>query len=178
MSALEFNEASIAREAAIARLLDSRLQEILTGGDPAIAAEASDKVPAGEVWELIAYKIRLVTDANAANRRTALFIDDGTNEVYRIGGNAQQVASTTVHHTFKSGGVFNQTTINGSSNLVGIGTVTLLSGWRLRTVTDNMQVGDDYSAPVITAKRYSPSDINQYAEMIRAELESTASAGG
>lgn len=119
----------------------------VVGADPAVNVEATLTVPGGVVWELLTVHIPLTTDANAANRVPTLVIDDGAIIVARYEPPSSIAATRSDRLTWSAGGV-NQVRVN---NDIGVALPTppllLLSGWRVRTLTANLQVGDNYGAP-------------------------------
>lgn len=136
----------------------------VTGANPAAGAEASDAVPAGALWKLLAYSIVLVTDGTGANRIVNLVADDGavTNRYGLIyGGATAHTATLTRTHMFKDGSD-NQ----GDDNLSFADTQTmllrskplfknmLLPGDVLRTNTTAMVAGDDYAAPIFMVEEW------------------------
>lgn len=121
------------------------LRSIL-GTDPAANVEISETVPTGARWRLQSLQASLVTDATAANRVPALYIDDGTNEVFRVSYPINQTASLTWVNTWIG--------VGGPQSGAGIGVmhampnnITLLAGYRLRTVTVALQATDNWGAP-------------------------------
>jgi hypothetical protein len=120
------------------------------GTDPAAGVEASVTVPAGVQWELYSVGITLVTSATVANRTPHLIIDDGTNIVANLVPAAVQAASATVAYQFTQAGV-DYAAVRDGVMLVGqIPTgLRLAAGWRIRTLTTNLDVGDNYGPPVV-----------------------------
>jgi hypothetical protein len=120
------------------------------GTDPAAGAEASVTVPAGTQWELYSVGITLVTSAAVANRTPHLLVDDGTNVVANLVPAAVQAASATVAYSFTEAGV-DYAAVRDGVMLVGqLPTgLRLGPGWRIRTLTTALDVGDNYGAPVV-----------------------------
>lgn len=118
----------------------------VAGADPAAAAEATITVPTAARWRLIAFTVTLVTDANAANREPILVIDDGATVAAAASPAAVQAASLTRRHTFGPASV-----VNAAGALAQQGAtphdVLLPAGYRLSTVTANLQAGDNYGVP-------------------------------
>lgn len=113
---------------------------------PAAGAEVSIVVPGGEVWLVLAMSAQLVTSAVVANRAPSVVLDDGTRVMYRFGSGAAIPASTTTQVTAASDAV-------SQSSVAGLGVVmalpaaaVLTAGWRMRTITQLIDVGDQYSA--------------------------------
>lgn len=117
----------------------------MAGADPAAGAEVSDAVPAGKFWKLIAVFLTLVTDANVANRRVHVTIDDGTTVFYRRGSNATQAASLTQSYAWA--GEAQEAAVRDTFVADPLPTIQLPAGARIKTVTVNKQAGDNYGAP-------------------------------
>jgi len=125
----------------------------VTGTDPAAGAECSDTVPTGARWQLHAWNVQLVTSAVVANRAATIVIDDGANVLYQAGDGVVQTASTTIRHVFGEGVGF-----WGNPNGVFLGTLPqklqLLAGWRIRTITQAIDVGDNYGPPQLLVEEW------------------------
>lgn len=123
--------------------------------DPAAnGSEISATVPAGQIWFLQGARVSLVTDANAANRTVAMTIDDGTTVIQRFTSPSTQAASLTYGYTFTAGAA-NATVLN-LEVVVGIGTNLLLPpGYRIKTVTNNVQATDNYGAMTFYIVKYT-----------------------
>jgi small ligand-binding sensory domain FIST len=118
----------------------------ITGTDPAAGAEVSETVPTGARWRLHALRVALTTDATVANRETSLTLDDGTTIYAQMPAGEAQTASAAFTYTWAVGlirGAPNQ----GGSRLIPIPPLWLLAGHRIRTLTTNIQAGDNYGAP-------------------------------
>lgn len=118
----------------------------LTGTDPAANTEISETVPTGARWRLLSMRVALVTDANAANREVAITFDDGTTVYFESAAAANQAASLTRQYTASIVGQRGAAS-TGTGILILLPDVQLLAGHRVRTVTTNRQVGDNYGAP-------------------------------
>jgi len=123
--------------------------------DPAgTGAEVSHTVPAGQLWRLLGARVSLVTDANAANRTVAFTIDDGTTVIQRFTSPSTQAASLTYGYTFTVGAA-NAAVLN-LEVVVGIGGDLLLPpGYRLKTVTNNVQATDNYGVMTFFIVKYT-----------------------
>jgi hypothetical protein len=125
----------------------------IVGTDPAANTEISETVPTGARWRLVGVRFALVTDANAANRNVSLVIDDGANAVFEATALNVQAASLTINYAasaagFATGSVSNRQSIGIPPDLV------LPAGYRIRTETGSMQVGDNYSAPQLLVEEW------------------------
>lgn len=122
--------------------------------DPAANTEISTTVPANQLWLLLGARVSLVTDANVANRTVAFTIDDGTTVVQRYTSPSVQAASLTYGYTYTAGG--SNATVLGNEVVVGIGqNIMLAPGYRLKTVTTNIQATDNYGAMTFYIVRYT-----------------------
>jgi hypothetical protein len=122
-----------------------RLRSI-TGTDPAAGAEMSETVPAGVRWRFVSLKVALVTSAVVANRTTSFIFDDGTNSLLQIYNGIAVAASAAQTYNVGDFGTFGS--IAGTFSLVSApATLILPAGARIRTTTNNLDVGDNYGAP-------------------------------
>lgn len=118
----------------------------ITGSNPAAGAEVSETVPASARWNLLLFRDQLVTSAVVANRIPQLTIDDGTNTLLIIPPAAgTQAASTSFSYHWGNLGYGSNATNNGVQ--IGIPSLVLGAGYRIRTLTSALDVGDDYAAP-------------------------------
>lgn len=118
----------------------------IVGTNPAATAEVAETVPAGSRWRLRSLSVSLVTNATAGTRGPALDILDGAgNELYR-GGTATQAISLNIRHTWASGISVMSSAVNGSIGPAPFD-LLLLPTWQIKTLTGNIQTGDDYGAP-------------------------------
>lgn len=122
---------------------------VTVGADPAANTQAIVTVPAGETWELESVRLSLVTSAAAANRRVTLVIDDGVNILAEIVAGLDQIASLTIDYTYTADAGYETVATRSGVIQQGIPRMLLAAGYRIRTLTDAMDVGDNYSAPVI-----------------------------
>lgn len=118
----------------------------LTGTNPAAGVEISETVPTGARWELLAWSATLVTDATVANRNPALLVDDGTNTLFIARAADNHAASLTIVYS-AGAGLGREASIASRVLLALPLRLTLLAGYRIRTVTGSLQAGDDWSAP-------------------------------
>lgn len=122
--------------------------------DPAANTEISQTVPAGQIWFFQGARVSLVSDANVATRTVALTIDDGTTVFNRYTSPSTQAASLTQNYTFTAGAA-NATVLN-LEVVVGLGTNLLLPpGYRIKTVTNNIQATDNYGAMTLYFVKYT-----------------------
>lgn len=117
----------------------------VASADPAAGAEIEQTVPAGTWWVLMGVQLQLVTSATAANRRPALVVDDGTTEVHRLRVGVDQAASLTRTYIFTPSV---DAEVDRSATFLEmiepLPELVLPGGYRIRTVTANLQAGDNY----------------------------------
>ena len=128
------------------------LPQVVTGSDPAAAAEVSETVPAGEVWELHAVSVALVQGATQTPQ-PSLVIDDGTNVIAILpGSTAAQAVSTTCQYTWAPGlvtsGQIGATTAVRSAGALP-DKLVLRPGYRIRTSTVGIGANSNYGAPIL-----------------------------
>jgi hypothetical protein len=126
----------------------------ITGTTPGAGAEISEVVPTGARWELLATKFGLTTNATVANRDPALSLDDGANEYFRQTGGASEAASTTFAWSWGQGVSWHGVAVVGTlANGLPVN-LRMGSGHRMRTITANLQVGDQYTAPQMLVREW------------------------
>lgn len=158
-------------------MLDARLLRTVPIAAPAAGAEWSQTVPGGEVWRPVAVVMTLVTDANVAARRPRLVYDDGTTQLVRVQTAQGPGATQAFTYSFAVGLGYSQAGGTAQDESTGIPDIPLQGGWRIRSSTVNLQVGDQYSVITLLVSRYSPSDLAQQVLDIDHELSATALEG-
>lgn len=119
----------------------------ITGTAPAAGAEISEVVPTGARWELLAFNALLTAGAAVASRFPNLAIDDGANIFGEITSQAATTAGNTNRLSFAPGLDALTAYANSNQSLpLPIG-LRLSAGFRIRTVTSNLQAADQYTAP-------------------------------
>lgn len=118
----------------------------VTGTDPAAGVEISETVPTNARWRLLSLLAALVTDATVANREAALVVDDGTNNQVRAPAGVNHAASLTRTYNFHPWA--NRFTIAQDATITPpIPDLWLPGGFRIQTITTNLQAGDNWGAP-------------------------------
>lgn len=123
--------------------------EVVVGSDPAAGVEISVTVPAGEIWLLESLIVTLVTDATVTNRYVSLAFDDGTTEYGRVIVAAAQAESLTMRKSFLRGLGSENTGVLTIGSQASLPDFALLPGHRIRSITTNLQAGDNFGAPVL-----------------------------
>lgn len=153
------------------RMLDARLTQVLASTDPAVGSEASITVPGGEYWKVDTATVQLVASATVASRGVTIVVDDGTTILFRSQEPVSHLASETRRYSWQPGMGF---TSGGGITFSGNAASPLLvmqPGWRIRTLTGNLQVGDDYTALSLVVRRFSPADLITVYEDIEREYD-------
>jgi hypothetical protein len=133
--------------------------ETITGSDPAAGAEVAYTVPAAVTLKLIAVRFSLVTSATAATRTVQLIIDDGTDVLWRRISPATQTASLTRQYLFLADLTVEDSAFDANGDVkLFLPSLPIDSGWRIRTLTSNIQSGDNFGAPMIHAMRLGAGD--------------------
>ncbi len=119
-----------------------------TDGDPAAGAEVSITVPGRAVWDVIAIGFVLDTDGTVASRQPALIIDDGQDRIIRLPSEGSTTANSIKSYAWYRGAGHHTNTNNGLTGSLPEPTI-LLPGWRVLTDTNNLQAGDNFTAPMV-----------------------------
>jgi hypothetical protein len=128
---------------------------IITGTDPAAGGSIAESVPTNAVWEVVAIAATLTTDATAATRRPVLVLDDGGVAVLAaITAADTQLASVSNKRFTWASGCPMDTPGGGVSNVHQAipQRVLLRQAHRVRITAENLQAGDNFSAPVLMVR--------------------------
>lgn len=120
-----------------------RLRSV-TGTTPAAGAEITETVPGTVMWELMSFRWLLAASVAVANRFPELIIDDGTNELVRIGAPAAVAASATARATYLPGAP-SFVSSAGANWVLPIGNRQFIGrNYRIRTSTAGLQAADQF----------------------------------
>jgi hypothetical protein len=118
---------------------------VIIGTTPGLAQEILETVPTGARWRLVALLVRLDTDATVITRNPRLEIRSATTTLALFPNPIGVTASIGVFPQWVQGLAYDQ----AHSTNVGVGglpeSAILLAGQTIRTNTENMQLGDQYS---------------------------------
>lgn len=139
---------------------ESGVLKVVQGTDPAAGVEISETVPAGKLWDLLSVDTSYVASATVANRGPVLTLDDGTRDLTEIPNVFQFiVASETWNGVCWMQGMGQITGTGGGYRIAPLPSPCLLGpGYRIRTVTTNIQAGDNWGAPVFQVVEYTVGD--------------------
>lgn len=123
----------------------------ITGTTPAAGADISEAIISASRWNVMSFSATLTTSATVATRTVSFILDDGSAILYAAEANTSQAASLVKRYTFAPVGA-PLPSVNTPNVVVpapiGYRTTSglnLFSRWR--TITTNIQVGDQWSAP-------------------------------
>lgn len=167
-------------------LIGERLAEsfllVEAQADPPAGADFAITVPGRATWELIALRAVLVVDATVATRAVHLMLDDGTRVYCEVPQSRTQIASETWTYTWARdlGYAANDTT--AFAQLLGIPSIALPPGHRIRASTANLQAADNWAAPVLLVREVPErGELGELAAELRVlhhQLAALAGAGG
>lgn len=124
--------------------------------NPGAGAEATVTVPAGKWWRVYAIHLKLVTSATVANRIARLIFDNGTNPIYKASNDLAHAATQTTEYSFTRASTADAAQAAASvARVYPIPDLVLAPGYRVRTVTDAIQVGDQYSEFTLLVEEHS-----------------------
>lgn len=125
----------------------------ITGTDPAAGVEVSETVPTGARWRFVSADVTLVSDATVANRTVRFVFDDGTTVYFKCAYATAQTATQTLEYVLAAGGSDYGTRAAVQMTSASVGSY-LLAGHRIRTVSNNLQAGDNYGAPQLNVEEW------------------------
>lgn len=125
----------------------------IVGTTPAAGAEISEAVPTTVRWRLLAFRFHLTTSAVAGNRNINFSADDGANIFYQSLFDTPQAASSTNNYQASNFGF--APGVGGGQGWFPWPDSTLLDGgYRLRTATNGLLAGDQYTAPTYLVEEW------------------------
>lgn len=141
---------------------------------PVAGADWTYTVPAGQSLSVETLQFSLVTGVTVANRTVMVIIDDGANELWRWVSPVVQAATTTVEYVGAQSSVEYGAVRNGVEAFE-LPSIVLGPGYRVRTITTNIQATDQYSAQrlaqlianAVTAVQRWPDVVLQSGYVIR-----------
>lgn len=115
--------------------------------------EISESVPVNARWVLIGVQTVLVTSATPAVRRINLVLDDGTDII--SGGSAHVTQNQSLNYRY----IWQDNYPNvptGLTDLIfnNLATTPLSTGYRIRSSTTNLKMGDNYGAPILYVEEW------------------------
>lgn len=120
---------------------------------PAAGADFVIPVPSGEDWRILGIRATLVTSAVVANRTPSLAIDDQTNIGNEFPSLTVIPASQTVIVIWSGDASYASTAVVGGKLIVPIPLVVLPTAYRARSITNLIDVADQWSAITVMIER-------------------------
>ncbi len=135
--------------------------KIITIAAPAAGAELIQVVPLGRVWRILSFSATLTASSAVATRVPSIVIDDGSSVLLRVPTGGTITASTSA--------LFQAAAIGGTTNgLTGVALsvvplpepmfYVVKPGWRVRTLTQLIDVADQWSAAQMVVDELPYSD--------------------
>ncbi len=125
----------------------------IAGTNPAAGSEISETVPANAVWMVGGIYASLVTDANAANRRVHVLVDDGATTFYRSVSASVQAESLTHYYSIGPHGI--TAAVADTVHWIPLPPGMVLSaGSRIQTSTALIEAGDNWGAPQLSVTEW------------------------
>jgi hypothetical protein len=130
----------------------------ITGTDPAVGSEVAETVPVGARWELIGFRIVLVTSPTVIARRPILIFMTAALVTY-MSSSSPSVSAASLTKEY----VWNQdlaiaVEIASDRGQAGVPGAQLLAGNAIRVACINFQADDNWDAPTFTVKEYLEVD--------------------
>jgi hypothetical protein len=112
---------------------------------PAAGAEQLAVVPAGSRWQLMSARLSLIAANAGATRFAHILVDDGAgNILHDVVGAGQAINTTNIY--VAPTGTGPQLANDNTQMLAMPANLTLLQGWRIRTLTTALNAADQWSA--------------------------------
>ena len=131
------------------------LVRLVTGTDPAAGAEILEAVPANARWRILSLRAVLVADATVLNRSARFVVDNGAAQFYETLHPPNQAASETRVYNAAPG--MNQETAFDGSAVLRLNLppeMYLFQGYRIGSVTGNLQAGDNWGPPRLLVEEW------------------------
>lgn len=125
----------------------------ITGTDQAAGVEVTETVPTGARWRLITARATLTTSATVANREASLVINDGATTLTRLPVGEIETASAAFLYCWGVG-LIRGAPSQAGDRLIPIPPAVLLAGYRVETLTANLQGGDDWDTPQLLVEEW------------------------
>lgn len=155
-----------------------RLLRVITGDDPAAGAEWSVTVPGGVIWQLYSARVTFVTSAVAGAREPSLTFDDGALSFFLSTDASSQAASTTRNWSWAMGLGATTGMVRNFVAALPTPALPLQAGYRIRSETFNLDVGDNYGAPVLYVAEYQVRGLERAVERYEREVAQAVAAPG
>lgn len=127
-----------------------------TGTNPAANTEIAEVIPTNAIRVLDSFKVTLDTDGNAADRLIKMVIGDGTDPLYTLAAGDVVTANEVMTVIWVRDYNKAETAFDGANEIrMPLPEMDLLpQAYTIDTVTDNLQAGDDFTAPIMKFKEW------------------------
>lgn len=126
----------------------------ITGTQPAAGGEIAETVPTGARWELLSFRAALTTNAAAGVRSPIVAFDNGTTN-YSRAPNPGTTGPGSANDYYWAQGVNGAVLIDGQTRLGTLpASPLLLAGFLLKTSTQFMAAGDQWTAPILLVREW------------------------
>lgn len=151
---------------ALVELLRQRLVTEVIIPSPAAGADFVQAVPAGEIWELLSASYRLTTSAVVANRRSSLRVRDPNGRLIdQDDAAAVQAASLAVDYVYDLLAAPPVSQVVQSMPLPAP-FIPLPPGFVIGSVSQLLDVGDQYSNITLMVRQWSIHEVEQNASWL------------
>lgn len=144
--------------------------KIATVANPVAGDEFAFVAPGGEFWRMVSVAFTLVTSAVVANRVLSLVADDQTDVWFRVVSNQNVPAAQTVNYCGFPGAPQNPAVNN--KVMIPFPDLGLLlpPGMQLRSVTDLIDAGDQYSAIRALVQVFPQGPVTEWLPTVDTQL--------
>ena len=126
----------------------------IVGPDPALGDEVSVLVPTDRRWRLVTLNLLLTTDATATDRQVGLILQNNAlGAVFTTGLAGAQPASTVRNYAYGNR-PFVGPVVTDLDQIPLPSPLILGPGFRILTLTTNLQAGDDFLAPILLVEEW------------------------
>lgn len=130
------------------------VMRFIVGTVPGAGAEISETVPTGARWRLVAINALLATSAAAGVRQPALILDNGASIFFQSGSPDTVGPSLSRLFVWGEGAALATVSMAGNSPAFIPDSNGLISPFRIRTVTTNINAADQWTAPLYLVEEW------------------------
>jgi len=138
---------------AIARSARNPVQEIRPVANPVVGTDLVIPAANGQDWRVLGVRATLTASAAVANRTVTAVADDQTNIGLQIPTGITQVATIVTTYVWVAGLSFAPAAVVANIISLTLPDLILPTGWRFRTLTAGLDVGDQWSGVTIYIER-------------------------
>lgn len=129
--------------------------QVKLGADPAAGAEASITVPSDKAWRVHSFRVSLTSSATVATRRVSLEIVVGGSVIFATAAESTQVASESWTYYAGRFGLDKPARMGQQYIDFPLFPIMLPPGAIIRTFTESLQTGDNFSAPTVYVEEFA-----------------------